>query len=53
MLALLLCLSGTTVLGQDFAGSYRVLSLDRSNACGVFLFGDRRFSLCQGEETQT
>jgi hypothetical protein len=40
-------------VGQDFAGSYRVLSLDRSNACGVFLYGDRRFSLCQGEETQT
>jgi hypothetical protein len=40
-------------VGQDFAGSYRTLSLDRSNLCGVFLYGDRRFSLCQGEETQT
>lgn len=40
-------------VGQDFGGSYRTLALDRSNKCGVFLFGDRRFSLCEGESTRT
>ena len=34
--------------GDDFAGSFRLVSLDGS--CGSFLFGDDRFRLCQGEE---
>ena len=37
--------------GQQFAGSYRVLSLDVTARCGNFLFGDQPFSLCAGEET--
>lgn len=40
-------------VGQDVAGSYRVLSLNTDDLCGVFLYGDRRFALCQGEEAQT
>jgi len=40
-------------VGQDFAESYRTLSLERDERCGVFLYGDRRFSLCAGETTQT
>jgi hypothetical protein len=40
-------------VGQDFAGSYRILSLDAASQCGEFLFGDQHFSLCQGEETTT
>lgn len=40
-------------VGQDVAGSYRVLSLNSDDLCGVFLYGDRRFALCQGEEAQT
>jgi hypothetical protein len=39
--------------GQDFAFSYRLLSLDQESACGVFLYGDKRFSLCQGEQVRT
>jgi hypothetical protein len=39
--------------GQDFGFSYRLLSLDRDSSCGVFLYGDKRFSLCQGEQTRT
>lgn len=42
-----------TVVGQDFAGNYRTVSLDRQSGCGVFLFGDQRLSLCEGQETQT
>lgn len=40
-------------VGQDFADSYRILSLERDDRCGVFLYGDRRFSLCAGETTLT
>jgi hypothetical protein len=39
--------------GQDFFGSYRALSLNPDSKCGVFLFGDQRFSLCEGEVTRT
>ncbi len=36
--------------GDTFAGgTYRVVSLDAP--CGQFLFGDARFSLCEGEQT--
>ena len=34
--------------GEEFAGSYQVVSLD--GTCGSFLFGDERFRLCKGEE---
>src|SRR2546422_530549 len=34
--------------GDTFATSYKVVSLDAS--CGVFLFGDSRFTLCAGQE---
>ena len=34
--------------GEEFAGSYKVVSLD--GTCGSFLFGDERFRLCKGEE---
>jgi len=37
--------------GADFAGSYRVLSLDLRTRCASLLFGDDRFGLCEGEET--
>lgn len=40
-------------VGQDFAGSYRIVSLDTASKCGEFLFGDQHFSLCEGEETMT
>ena len=36
---------------QQFAGTYRVLSLDLAAKCGNFLYGDQPFSLCAGEET--
>lgn len=45
--------SYAVAVGQDFAGYYRALALDRISQCGVFLYGDRRFSLCQGETTTT
>ena len=34
--------------GDTFATSFKVVSLDAS--CGVFLFGDSRFTLCAGQE---
>jgi len=34
--------------GEEFAGSYKVVSLE--GTCGSFLFGDERFRLCKGEE---
>ena len=34
--------------GDEFAGSFRVVSLD--DRCGTFLYGDDRFRVCQGEE---
>lgn len=40
-------------VGQDVGGSYRVVKLDVASRCGEFLFGDQRFSLCEGEETWT
>jgi hypothetical protein len=42
-----------TLVGQDFGGNYRTVSLDRSSGCGVFLYGDRRISLCEGHEAIT
>jgi hypothetical protein len=42
-----------TAVGQDFGGSYRTISLDRDKGCGVFLFGDRRLTLCEGQEVIT
>lgn len=41
------------VVGQDFASSYRLVSADPAKRCASFLFGDRAFSLCVGEETRT
>jgi hypothetical protein len=38
--------------GQAFAGSFRVVSLDAGARCGVFLSGDQRFSLCEGQEIE-
>jgi hypothetical protein len=37
--------------GDEFATSYRVLDLDIGTRCAQLLFGDDRFSLCEGEET--
>ena len=37
--------------GDEFATSYRVLSLDLDTRCGQLLFGDERFGLCEGDET--
>ncbi len=46
---------GSTVyrvtVGDVFEGSYQVVSLDLTTGCGVFLFGDTRFDLCEGQET--
>jgi hypothetical protein len=36
--------------GDQFATSYKVVSLSESEGCGQFLFGDEPFRLCQGEE---
>lgn len=36
--------------GDEFAGSYKVVSLSRTEGCGRFLFGDDQFRLCRGEE---
>lgn len=41
------------VEGQEFAGRYKVVRLDAASRCGEFLYGDQRFSLCEGEETTT
>ncbi len=45
---------GSTVyrvqVGDVFEGSYQVVSLDLAEGCGVFLFGDTRFQLCEGQE---
>jgi len=38
-------------VGEDFAGRYRVLSVDQSTRCAQLLFGDERFGLCEGDET--
>ena len=37
--------------GEVFAENYRVLSIDETNECGRFIFGDEQFRLCRGEET--
>jgi hypothetical protein len=37
--------------GEVFADNYRVLSIDETNECGRFIFGDEQFRLCRGEET--
>jgi hypothetical protein len=42
-----------TLVGQDFGGNYRVVSLDRQSGCGVFLYGDQRITLCEGQEAIT
>lgn len=36
--------------GDVFEGSYQVVSLDLADGCGIFLFGDTRFELCEGQE---
>ena len=38
----------TVGVGDEFATSYRVVSLD--DPCGQFLYGDAPFSLCEGEQ---
>ena len=42
-----------TVVGQQFGGNYRTVSLDRDSGCGVFLYGDQRVTLCEGNEAIT
>lgn len=37
--------------GADFAVSYRLLDVDLGRRCAQLLFGDDRFTLCEGEET--
>lgn len=37
-------------VGDVFATSYKVVSLDLATGCGNFLFGDSAFSLCKGQE---
>lgn len=37
--------------GADFAVSYRLLDVDVTSRCAQLLFGDDRFSLCEGDET--
>jgi hypothetical protein len=36
---------------DTFLGSYRVVSLDLASRCGVFVYGDRRIALCEGQES--
>ena len=36
--------------GEEFAGSYRVVSLSESEGCAQLLYGDDRFRVCEGEE---
>lgn len=38
---------------QDFAGRFRVLSIDVDSRCGRFLYGDVTFILCEDQEIQT
>ena len=37
-------------VGDVFATSYKVVSLDLASGCGSFLFGDSAFELCKGQE---
>lgn len=36
--------------GDTFASNFKVVSLDATERCGRFLFGDDQFRLCRGEE---
>ena len=36
--------------GEEFAGSYRVVSLSDSEGCAQLLYGDDAFRVCEGEE---
>jgi hypothetical protein len=38
--------------GDEFAVSYRVVSIDTRNRCAQLLFGDDSFTLCEGEEVR-
>ncbi len=40
--------SYTVKEGDTFAGNYRVIDL--TDTCGTFVFGDERFTLCEGQE---
>jgi len=41
----------TVAVGDTFATSYRVVSLDTATGCGQFQFGDTPFELCTGQQT--
>lgn len=41
----------TVVVGETFATSYRVVSLDPATGCGQFQYGDTPFELCVGQQT--
>jgi hypothetical protein len=41
----------TVHVGDTFATSYRVVSLDPTTGCGQFQFGDTPFELCTGQQT--
>ena len=36
--------------GEQFAGSYQVVSLSESEGCAQLLYGDDGFRVCEGEE---
>lgn len=38
---------------EEFGENYRTVALNADNGCGEFLFGDQRFSLCEGQSTMT
>ena len=41
----------TVAVGETFATSYRVVSLDAATGCGQFQYGDTAFQLCTGQQT--
>jgi hypothetical protein len=41
----------TVAVGDTFATSYRVVSLDAGTGCGQFQYGDTPFELCTGQQT--
>jgi hypothetical protein len=41
----------TVAVGETFATSYRVVSLDTASGCGQFQYGDTPFQLCVGQQT--
>ena len=41
----------TVAVGETFATSYRVVSLDAGTGCGQFQYGDTPFELCVGPQT--